>query len=314
MDTRNIRTTVASLYDIQGSRIRYGNQLCADHRASIAALHVDDEPSEIPDEEETDAKSAKFLNLLVKDYKRISDEVAGKINSRTFKPGEIINSYEAYFMAETYVALLDREAAIDKLLAHMLGKIPIWTEFLESVKGIGPRLAGRLIHAVGDISMARHASSLWKLFGLDVYIDPKTGIGSARTLYKPEHQVDKTISRKDGTVKEFRGAAFDPKRRALAVGVIGASFIKAKNSKYSPIFYNYRTRMENHAIYGVHNDGKEVDGYGKISKMRRMRQATRYMVKIFLADLWLEWRKIEGLPISDPYSVAKLGMGVHGAA
>ena len=33
-------------------------------------------------------------------------------------------------------------------------------------------------------------------------------------------------------------------------------------------------------------------------------RAVRKMVKTFLLDLYLNWRKAEGLPISEPYSVA----------
>ena len=31
------------------------------------------------------------------------------------------------------------------------------------------------------------------------------------------------------------------------------------------------------------------------------------MVKIFLQHLWLKWRELEGLPISKPYSIERLG-------
>lgn len=35
-------------------------------------------------------------------------------------------------------------------------------------------------------------------------------------------------------------------------------------------------------------------------------RALRKMVKRFLADLWAEWRKMEGLPVTDPYPIAIL--------
>jgi len=31
------------------------------------------------------------------------------------------------------------------------------------------------------------------------------------------------------------------------------------------------------------------------------------MVKIFLQHLWVTWREIEGLPVSDPYSISIMG-------
>jgi hypothetical protein len=35
--------------------------------------------------------------------------------------------------------------------------------------------------------------------------------------------------------------------------------------------------------------------------------ALRKMVKLFLACLWLEWRKAEGLPLTKPYAIEQLG-------
>ena len=40
--------------------------------------------------------------------------------------------------------------------------------------------------------------------------------------------------------------------------------------------------------------------------------ATRYAVKMFLRDLWVAWRQLEGLPVSEPYEVAFLGRRPHG--
>jgi hypothetical protein len=40
--------------------------------------------------------------------------------------------------------------------------------------------------------------------------------------------------------------------------------------------------------------------------------ALRYMIKIFLIDLYNNWRRLEGLPVAPPYSEAKLGMVPHG--
>jgi hypothetical protein len=36
--------------------------------------------------------------------------------------------------------------------------------------------------------------------------------------------------------------------------------------------------------------------------------AVRYAVKRFLVDLHYKWRALEGLPVSEEYSVAKLGI------
>lgn len=41
--------------------------------------------------------------------------------------------------------------------------------------------------------------------------------------------------------------------------------------------------------------------------------ARRYMIKEFLRDLWVNWRKLEGLEVTEPYEVAKLSMKPHGS-
>jgi len=43
------------------------------------------------------------------------------------------------------------------------------------------------------------------------------------------------------------------------------------------------------------------------NRMRIHKAAMRKMIKVFLANLWLYWREREGLPISMPYAVDKLG-------
>jgi hypothetical protein len=40
--------------------------------------------------------------------------------------------------------------------------------------------------------------------------------------------------------------------------------------------------------------------------------STRFMVKAFLQELWVKWRTLEDLPVTLPYSEAKLGMPPHG--
>ena len=47
------------------------------------------------------------------------------------------------------------------------------------------------------------------------------------------------------------------------------------------------------------------------TKGHRHNMALRYMLKVFLRDLYVEWKTMEGLPVFETYEVAKLGL-VHG--
>jgi len=44
------------------------------------------------------------------------------------------------------------------------------------------------------------------------------------------------------------------------------------------------------------------------SDMHRHNMANRYMIKRFIVDLYVEWRKLEGLPVSGEYAEEKLSI------
>lgn len=68
---------------------------------------------------------------------------------------------------------------------------------------------------------------------------------------------------------------------------------------YAMIYDNIKARYA--------NDPRHKDK----TKGHRHNMAVRYMVKRFLVDLYSKWRALEGLPVAEEYSVAKLGL-VHG--
>lgn len=54
-------------------------------------------------------------------------------------------------------------------------------------------------------------------------------------------------------------------------------------------------------------DGKKQETDSVISEGHVHYQALRKMIKLFLACFWLVWRQVEGLPVSKPYAIDKLG-------
>ena len=85
--------------------------------------------------------------------------------------------------------------------------------------------------------------------------------------------------------------------------MLGASFIKQNPDKcvYRKIYDDYKHRIEN------------MQEHADKSKGHRHAMAVRYMIKRFLVDLYTQWRKLEGLPVADEYSIAKLGL-IHKVA
>lgn len=70
---------------------------------------------------------------------------------------------------------------------------------------------------------------------------------------------------------------------------------------YGKHYYDYKHRLENSPHHKEKTDG------------HRHAMALRYMVKLFLYDLYAKWRAIEGLPVAVPYAEGKLGL-IHGVA
>jgi hypothetical protein len=77
--------------------------------------------------------------------------------------------------------------------------------------------------------------------------------------------------------------------------------VKIQHSNYGKIYYDYKFRIQNMPEHMDKSDG------------HRHNMAVRYAVKRFLIDLYSTWRALEGLPVAEEYSIAKLGM-VHGKA
>lgn len=72
-------------------------------------------------------------------------------------------------------------------------------------------------------------------------------------------------------------------------------------TKYGKLYYDYRARLNN----DKRHDGK--------TDFHKHNMANRYMIKMFLADLYAKWRELAGLPVVPPYAEAKLGL-THGVA
>jgi len=199
------------------------------------------------------------------------------------------------------------EARASRSLESALRDAPIYREFLANVKGIGPSMAGSLLANI-DIHKSQYASSLWAYAGLDVGPD---GRGRSR---RAEHLVEVNYTDKEGKAATRKGLSFNPDLKTTLF-LCATSFLKVgvERSPYAKVYYDTKTRLENHAIYGVHNDGKEVEGKGRIQPNRRHMMGMRAAQKRFLVDLYKAWRALEGLPVAPEYSEAKLSM-THGSA
>jgi hypothetical protein len=196
------------------------------------------------------------------------------------------------------------EGGAKKEVTRLLKGFPIYTEWLKAQKGIGPTLSGVLIAEI-DIHRSETPSQLWSFCGLGVGTD-----GKAQRRKKGEK------------------ANFNPWLKSKVVHVLGDCMIKAK-SPWRDFYDNSKTRKQNTIVdvcMACNDTGKvektkcrNCDGgekrppWGR-SDAHRHRAAMRYMVKMFLLELYKQWRTLENLPVSEPYSEAVLGRrhGDHG--
>lgn len=277
-----IRTMVRGAYDVQKLRIMMGNRIVINFKAKLGQAAG-------TAEDELDEDAQRILADLRQRYDKITDGVKTFPRQATFKGDEVISTYTELCLVAQYLELERDESAHFRRLGNVLREVPIYTAFLESVRGIGPAMAGVIVSEI-DITKARHVSSLWKYAGLDVAPD---GRGRSR---KAEHLVDIEYTSKDGEVKSKKSITFNPFLKTKLIGVLGGSLIKTGNERYRKVYDDYKHRLENHAVYRDHSKG------------HRHNMAVRYMVKVFLADLWVTWRTLENLPVTLPYHEAKLGL------
>lgn len=227
------------------------------------------------------------------------------------------------FMMSTGDGLSTLEKQGLKEISRILKGIPIYKNWLKHQKGVGPTMSGVLIAEI-DISKAPTISALWRFCGLAV--DVETGKAERRTKGKK--------------------TAYSPWLKSKVLRVMGECMIKA-NSPYRKFYDNYKHRKENTMLaqcMGCDGGGRATvdddeaapnpitrkkatkkvkcsncNGTGGPApwgggKAHRHNAAMRYMVKMFLQDLWVQWRELEGLTVTDPYAVAVLGRehGDHG--
>jgi len=281
---------VRGTYDIQELRIQMGNRLVGNFKVKLG---IDPGTKE---KDLSDKKKQSLLGKLRKEYTRITDGVV------TLDPeGEgIISTDSEMTLIGHYLDLLKQEERQFRGLGKELVAFPLWTKFLEKVVGVGPAM-GAIIISEFDIYKADYPSSLWAYAGLDVATDPKRctvpdGKGRNRTK---NHLVEVDYIDKNKKPAKRNSITFNPLLKTKLIGVLGPSFLRT-GSIYADIYENEKHRLESHPVYGE----EEKPGH-------RHAMAIRKMVKIFLIDLYVKWRQLEGLPVSKPYHVEKLGLDEH---
>ena len=301
----SIRAIVRGVYDLQKMRIETGNRLVAAFKSKLGI-----QPGE--KEEEAEKEVVDLLDQIKISFDNITEGVLTIPTMKSFqqkleklKEPTLISSYAELTLSAQYFQLLRDEQEQFKRLGDLVSEFPIWTHFLEGVRGVGPAMAGVIISEI-DIHKAEYPSSLWAYAGLDVVqvTDENTGEirGEGRSR-RAAHLIDLEYLDKDGNTATRKSITYNPWLKTKLMGVLGTIFVKqpADKSPYRKAYDDYKFRLANHPKWAERSKG------------HRHQAAIRYAVKRFLVDLYRVWRELENLPVAPEYAEAKLGM-VHGSA
>lgn len=300
-DRGTLRVMVKSTYALQKLRVQTGLRLCANLRAKLR--------DEDDDEGELGPEAQALIKELYASYRRLTDGVAKRRTlpaERGFHGDEVITDFAELVICHSYFELERQERESFKLMGEVLDTVPIYTAWLSRQRGIGPAMAGCLI-GYFDIHRATNPSKFWAFAGLDV------GPGGLGRCRRKEHLVEREYTDRHGELKTKLSTTFDPWVQSKMMGAMASSFMR-QSSPYRAHYDRYRHRIETDParLKGTLKDKKAARDRGETGEniwhpLRIHRASLRYMVKMFLADFWEQWRLQEGLPIRPTYHEEKQG-------
>ena len=290
----NLKALVSGIYDLQKLRIAAGNRITINLKSKLGQ-----EPS--MKEEKMDKEAKDYLIMVRKHFKLITNGLLTIPTEKQFKKDGVFDDYTEMNLIGLYTRLYEDEKLQVTRLDEVLKYFPIWNKYLLNIFGCGPMMAGVIISSL-DPYKAKYPSSFHKYIGIDTVRVEKDGeqvvVGRSK---KKECLEEQEYLDKDGKTQTKMGITFNPWAKAKIVGVLGSSFIKqpVDKCKYRKVYDDYKFRLQN------------MPAHKEKSKLHIHNMANRYMIKIFLIDLHIFWRGLEGLKVHPCYAEAKLGYN-HG--
>ena len=197
------------------------------------------------------------------------DKVFNDAYIKSLPVGEIPNDLR---LTIAHIEELEKESA--KWIKRELKNHPLWP-WLSGIKGIGPVLAGRLLHRIGDIRRFPNVANLWSYCGLD-------GLGWRKRPHNwaltsicfniaESFQKQKMFS---GGYRDIYDARKEYETTKPPCTAEQYPPLK-KDKKGNPIYRDCLSRGFTECCRPAHINNK----------------ARRYAVKEFLKDLWIEGNK-----------------------
>jgi hypothetical protein len=315
---RILTMMVRGAYDLQALRMQTGLRLCANFRAKLMKLNInfilDADGVWAASEGELSDDAIQIVDNLKESYKRLTDGIARNRllpKQEGFVGDELISTHAELTLVDQYMRLESQEVIAFRQMTGVLETIPIYAQYLKHQKGVGPAMAGAIISTL-DPHKARYVSSFWKYAGLDLGPD---GRGRSR---RAEHLIDREYTDKNGNIATRKSVTYNPWLKTKLF-VLAGSFLRS-GSPWREQYDNRKHRVQSDPdrIKISVSEWKKCFATGDHTPHmwtpgRIDMDAKRYMLKMFLADLWATWRKLEGLEVTPTYHEAKLGH-IHRAA
>lgn len=266
-------------------------------------------------EQFTTATTKNSLRIAIRQYedyqeqrKALGNRLKIKSNGEPQKlPDEQVENWaitakDQQVFAAQYKMLIKMEGEIRKHLNGILKEFDLWSEYLKGIRGVSV-ISASYILGFYNINEATTVSKLWQYTGLN----PGKVRGKKRMSLKEAQKSGLPIVRE---IQDDNGgsaivqtedlipgdkltpgyvAPFNRNMRVAMVGKLAPSLIKAMGHYKLNYYDTYKLRLE------------QEEGWKNESKGHRANAATRYMMKMFLKDLYVAWRELEGLPVRKPY-------------
>lgn len=312
-DKRRLRLVLETYLDLVDSRIR------ADHRI----LNYSDYEGLVSVVGEDEADKLKRLGMEayrkeIKKYKKDAKDLKTwdpKFHKGFSEANAALSGDDAH--ARVNDLMRKQEAICVSIAKQKVKDLPMWTDWLQYVKGIGPVFTAGLVSWF-DPRISPHASAWWKYAGLSVVVekwecpmckhevphDPafqKTPVVHCPKCKNAMVSIGHSDRRQKGVKSNFNT------RAKVLMWKISGSFVKqsAKKSGYRRLYDKWRAIYEERPCRKVHlNEKKQPIPCFAGHKHAK---ASRMVAKLFLSHAHTMYRKLLGLPCSDPYAFMELG-------
>lgn len=286
-----------------------------------------------------DQESLRLVVRAREDFQKIRKAINNRLGLKdvklTGKEGEKRLVYEIQDIPDRDLPEADRDsllrlslkAMLDELecaktLSGILKRFPVYNDFLNTQKALGcADIVSGWMLAEFDVNEATTVSKMWQFAGLNPSL-----IRGRKSVKKKEYKekmgeiVGTLPKAKDGSERVavlsyemVRGdkptpgflLPYNKNLKRVLMGILAPNFMKVQGHYCKEFYYPVKSRYANSDNEVLHS--KKMLPWKDVTPGHRDFAAKRYMVKMFLIDLYVAWRTSEGLPVREPYKEEFLG-------